>query len=1486
MKKKRLLIYVALLAVFAIACTVQLTPKLIARAEDCPDAAVGTASLLDAGDTVFVRMAKFTIGEQTIRAPGFVVANAAAGENPAAGVDFSALKPITATDPLTGTLDKDICVVGDNSFTDLYLGDLKLTTGHKLYSKTSGFNLLGGKLSTPKLETPKQIGINSAIVTVDSDLTGFALIDLNVSESTNSRIASFGTPASLTVNGNISNTSTAQSYAIGVNKGSTLTVTGSVTVKRGVHVISKEGYERSTLKIGDDLTVSEGTSGNGLVLVLSDAEIGGAIKTNAYVDVDKGSTLKAKSVEAYMLEAQQGGSFDIEGDVTLSYWLDCYGDWQTGVCRIGGDLKCDLLNVVGKGTDDPEKLTVGGAAECVHVYVFNSELTVGKGLVRTGGSVGVFLIKQSTAEIGGDVSGDKLDLQSATVTIHGNLTGTGYSCLPIKESTLTVDGDAETKFFNPLKSSVIEIKGNLTEKANLFMCNGASLKVGKSASVTGGELGVNDGSKMTVGGDMELKGYNNVLCRGSEVTVTGNLDCCNSGHINPVGSKLTVGGNLINAINIFATDEPSYGGSTIAVNGNVVTSGYFALHPNSTIQTGGDMIYNYQNGLIEGNMIVGRDFVNNFTNYTENFPASYGVLVTGKLQVGRDVQMNTLLLNANSYPENINVTGMIVAHRVTDITKIGGNYVIEGTAYETSEDKFRYTVPFEQQVVTMTIGGENYVADVRDISQKEFTPVKAGASYAITYVTNEGAFRDEAVIAETYYTQFGADLPKASAFVRGTGWVFDGWYKNADFTGSPQIKIPAGMTGDQTFYAKFHECDHVASTAQPTCSETAICSICEMELPVVPHPFTVPVETFDPTCDDGGYTTYKCQFCDETEDRDFVSALGHAYVCDEWVWADDYTSATAKLRCTRCGDTQEPTDDATDQTVVSTQDCTQPEITIFKAEILYYNQTFTESQQIETKPVLGHDDGLWQIDFEATPEHDGQKTRWCTRCGTLLETETFPQHTHVKGFERTLTPATCTEDGEKGLYCELCGALYAVEAIPAAGHDDGVWKVDFEPTADHDGQKTLYCTKCGAALDQETFTAHTHTFGYETVTIPATCTANGEKGKVCALCNAVYEIEVVPATGHTDGAERTLFPATCTADGQKVTCCDVCGEMIQVETIPATGHTAGVERVLTPATCTEAGETGVYCATCGELMEMKPIEATGHDEGVWKVDFDPTPEHDGQKTRYCTKCGAALETEAISAHTHTFGYETVSRKATCTKDGEKGHVCGVCGAVYETEVIPAKGHTEGYQRIVTPATCTEPGVMGTFCATCGERYAVSEIAATGHDFGAWYKNGDGTHSRICGKCGFKETANCNYTATVTEPTCTEEGFTTYVCDDCGYTYVDDYVDPLDHDWGDWIDDENGETHTHTCARCGNAETEAHEFGPWVYNKDAKFFKNGTQTRTCACCGCEETETVPHTSVFARIFVRPILWVLTLIRKAVFTGSFLWYLPWLNIFPKM
>lgn len=69
-----------------------------------------------------------------------------------------------------------------------------------------------------------------------------------------------------------------------------------------------------------------------------------------------------------------------------------------------------------------------------------------------------------------------------------------------------------------------------------------------------------------------------------------------------------------------------------------------------------------------------------------------------------------------------------------------------------------------------------------------------------------------------------------------------------------------------------------------------------------------------------------------------------------------------------------------------------------------------------------------------------------------------------------------------------------------------------------------------------------------------------------------------------------------------------------------------------------------------------------------------------------------------------------------------------------------------------------------------------------------------------------KTHSHSYEAVVTEPTCTEQGYTTHTCD-CGDSYVDGYVDALGHDYDDGVVTvkptykTKGEQ-TYTCRRCG------------------------------------------------------------------------------------
>ena len=56
---------------------------------------------------------------------------------------------------------------------------------------------------------------------------------------------------------------------------------------------------------------------------------------------------------------------------------------------------------------------------------------------------------------------------------------------------------------------------------------------------------------------------------------------------------------------------------------------------------------------------------------------------------------------------------------------------------------------------------------------------------------------------------------------------------------------------------------------------------------------------------------------------------------------------------------------------------------------------------------------------------------------------------------------------------------------------------------------------------------------------------------------------------------------------------------------------------------------------------------------------------------------------------------------------------------------------------------------------------------------------DNSCDKICNTCGYIRTTEHKYTKSVTPPTYTERGYTTYTCENCGDTYIDDYVDMLE-----------------------------------------------------------------------------------------------------------
>ncbi|MGN0463068.1 MAG: leucine-rich repeat protein, partial [Acutalibacteraceae bacterium] len=194
------------------------------------------------------------------------------------------------------------------------------------------------------------------------------------------------------------------------------------------------------------------------------------------------------------------------------------------------------------------------------------------------------------------------------------------------------------------------------------------------------------------------------------------------------------------------------------------------------------------------------------------------------------------------------------------------------------------------------------------------------------------------------------------------------------------------------------------------------------------------------------------------------------------------------------------------------------------------------------------------------------------------------------------------------------------------------------------------------------------------------------------------------------------------------------------------------------------------------------------------------------------------------AHTHSYT-STVTKEPTCTEAGIKTYICS-CGDTY-TESIPALGHNYSTKWTVDKAaTCTAAGSKSHHCSRCDDKSDITEIPANGH----------------------------SYTSEVTAPTCTMDGYTTYTCSVCGYSYTDDVVSALGHDMSEYEQikaptcTETG-TEKSTCSRCDYYETRTisalgHDYSTeWTIDKQPTCTEAGIKTYICSC-GDTYTESIP------------------------------------------
>ena len=452
---------------------------------------------------------------------------------------------------------------------------------------------------------------------------------------------------------------------------------------------------------------------------------------------------------------------------------------------------------------------------------------------------------------------------------------------------------------------------------------------------------------------------------------------------------------------------------------------------------------------------------------------------------------------------------------------------------------------------------------------------------------------------------------------------------------------------------------------------------------------------------------------------------------------------------------------------------------------------------------------------------------------------------HPERTTETVAP-TCTEDGYTLHVCPRCGDSYRDGTVPAPGHDWGqphyVWAAD-------NGSVTASRTCKRDPAHVETETVNTTA----AVSTAPTCTEAGKTTYTAAFENPAFAAQTrtltnVPAAGHVPGeavVENRVEPS-CTGKGsyEAVVYCTVCKAELSrtpVE-LSATGHTQGapVEENRVEPSCTAVGgyDTVVCCAVCGEELQRTHVELPmlAHTAGATveenRVEPDCVTAGGYDSVTYCAVCHTELRRvhTVLAALGHTPGAAVEENRVepTCTEEGGYDTVtyCTVCHTElgWGHTVLAALGHTEGdpvEENRVEPSCVTAGGYDSvTYCTVCHTELYWTDVVipALGH----------------------------SYQSVVTEPTCTEQGYTTDTCTRCGDVRIGKETPPKGHSWDAGTvtlaptEDAEG-VMTFTCLRCEATQTQPIPKSDHVHNftdvvTPPTCTAQGYTTHSCAKCG--------------------------------------------------
>ena len=554
-------------------------------------------------------------------------------------------------------------------------------------------------------------------------------------------------------------------------------------------------------------------------------------------------------------------------------------------------------------------------------------------------------------------------------------------------------------------------------------------------------------------------------------------------------------------------------------------------------------------------------------------------------------------------------------------------------------------------------------------------------------------------------------------------------------------------------------CDDAGYTTY-TCKNDATHTYVDDEVAALGHDYEGVVTA--PTCDDAGYTTYTCKNdSTHTYVDDEVAALGH-----------DYESVVTNPTCTEVGYTTYTCKNDSTHTYIDDEVAALGHSFIEgvgicsicgvnKAEISFVTsaQGYTNAQEISKVEI----DGI-KFTFDKGSNsnsskyyNDGAAIRMygdnsLTITGISIEKIVF---TFGSGDKTNAITANV------GTFATNTWTGNANEVVFTIGGTSGHRRI---------ASITVFCEKV-ATCEECTSSSFGSNDTYH--------------WSICDVCKIKYAPKQHDCTVQNTADDFIASVATCTAKATYFYSCE-CGYKSSntFEHGSTLDHTMTHYEAVVP-TCSATGNVEYWaCSVCeknydaeqnGNIIDNVVLEADedNHiDTTITKAAKESTCTEEGNTaTVHCNDCDTDIETSTtISKKPHTMThYEAVA--STCSATGNVEYwACSSCSMNYDAE----QGGNVLTKVTIDTLDCVDEN-SDNICDKCGETLCAS------HNPTNWTKVDENTHIGTCEACHKTTTAGHNFDAgVVTAPTCTTDGYTTYTCVECSYSYKANPTTALGH----------------------------------------------------------------------------------------------------------